>query len=80
MMDESIKINVGDKVYHKSDSSTVWVVEKLGRENKEAHCSTLDSETKKLIKERFLVVTLGKINEEGSSRIVFGGSRNKHSY
>lgn len=72
------KFSLGDKVYHKSDSSIVWVIERI--EKDEAYCSTLNGETKELKKERFSLVSLEKIDDKGSDRIIFGDSPNRHRW
>lgn len=66
----------GDKVYHKSDSSTIWVIEYIEKE--EAFCSTLNLQTKAKQKESFPLVTIVKINSKGNGGIIIGNSRNKH--
>ena len=65
----------GDKVYHRSDSSIVWVIEKI--EKYEAYCSTLLKGTAELKKEKFVLTTLEKINESGNGGFVFGVYDNK---
>lgn len=68
----------GDKVYHKSDSSTIWVIEYI--EKDEAFCSTLNLQTKKKLKEAFSLVTLVKISDMGNGGVIFGNSRNRNSW
>lgn len=62
--------NIGDKVYHRSDSSIIWVIEKI--EKDEAYCSTVIKETAELKKEKFALITLAKINESGNGSFIFG--------
>lgn len=73
-----IEFNPGDKVYHKSNSSVIWIIEKI--ENDEAYCSTLNNETRQKTNERFSLVTIAKINDQGNGGIIFGHSRNKNHY
>lgn len=68
----------GDKVYHKSDPSTVWVIENIEKE--EAFCSTLNSQTKQKHKENFPLLTLIKINDTGNGGIIIGHSKNKYRW
>lgn len=74
----NIEFNPGDKVYHKSNSSLIWVIEKI--ENNEAYCSTVNKETRQKTNERFLLVTIAKISDSGNGGIVFGNSRNKNHF
>lgn len=74
----NLEFNLGDKVYHKSDSSIIWVIENI--ENEEAYCSTLDIVTKKIQKEKFALLTLGKINDNGNGGIITGNSKNPHRW
>lgn len=62
--------NIGDKVYHRSDSSIIWVIEKI--EKDEAYCSTLIKGTAELKKEKFNLTTLAKVNESGNGGFIFG--------
>jgi len=68
----------GDKVYHKSDPSTAWVIEFI--EKSEAVCSTLNPLTKIKQIESFSVVTLVKIKDTGNGGIITGNSRNRNSW
>lgn len=74
----AMEFKPGDKVYHKSDSSTVWVIEDIEKE--EAFCSTLDPQTKAKLKESFPIVTLVKINDSGNGGIIIGNSRNRYRW
>lgn len=73
MSDEEFK--PGDKVYHRSNSSIVWVIEKI--EKGEAYCSTLLKGTAELKKGKFLLTTLAKINKRRNGGIIFGVSDNE---
>jgi len=80
-MEQNIEFNAGDRVYHKSDSSIIWVIERIEKEKSEAHCSTLNGSTKELKRERFALITLAKVEEEKPREtIIFGTPRNRHSY
>jgi hypothetical protein len=70
-----IEFNPGDKVYHKSNSSIVWIIEKI--ENDEAYCSTVNNDTRQKSNERFALVTIAKINDQGYGGIMFGNSRDR---
>lgn len=73
------QLKPGDKIYHKSDSSTIWVIESL--DEKEIYCSTLNKETKQLQKEKFLITTIEKIEENDlAGRILWGKSDNNHRW
>lgn len=58
MSDSTLKI--GDKVYHKSNSSIIWVVEKI--EAEEVLCSTLIKETFEQKKQKFELSSVEKYN------------------
>ena len=79
-MSENTEFNLGDKVYHKSNSSIIWVIERIEKEKNEAHCSTLDGVTKELKRERFALITLNRVDERGNGGIIFGRTPNKHSW
>lgn len=51
-------LQIGDKVFHKSDSSVLWIVERF--EGEEAYCSTLLKDTKEQRKEKFILTSLEK--------------------
>ncbi len=51
-------INVGDKIYHKSNYSVIWVVEKITEEG--VHCSTVIKETFEQKKETFAITSIEK--------------------
>ena len=76
------EFQLGDKVYHRSDPSIVWVIEKIDKE--EAYCSTLLKGSAELKKEKFLFPTLQKINDSPNGGIITGiysnERRNKHRW
>lgn len=72
-----IEFKPGDKIYHKSNSSIIWVIEKI--ENDEAYCSTVNNETRKKATERFSLVTIAK-KSDSSGGIYFGNSGGKNHY
>lgn len=75
---ENKELNPGDKVYHLSDSSIVWVIESI--ENNEAYCSTLLKDTKELKKEKFIIVTLKKIVERDGLGVYFSSNKRSNRY
>lgn len=70
--------NLGDKVFHKSDPLTIWIIEKI--DNNEAYCSTLNNATKELKKEKFDLVTLEKKQADGGLGIYVSGQHRKNHY
>ena len=71
-----MKIEVGDKVYHKSNSNIVWVVDKI--ETEEAHCSTIIKDTYEKKEVKFAISSLAKINDESIGDTIIFRSRNNH--
>lgn len=54
-------IKIGDKIFHKSNSTIAWVVERIN-EN-EVYCSTVIKETLEQKKETFSVTSIEKCAE-----------------
>lgn len=52
------EFKIGDKIYHASNSSVYWIIEKI--ENNEAFCSTLIKETLEQKKEKFTLTSIKK--------------------
>lgn len=67
----------GDKVYHRSDSSIIWVVEEVIGD--EVRCSTMNKNTLELKRAKFNEATLSKISNKGGG-IFFGKSNNPYRY
>ena len=74
----TIEFKAGDKVYHKSDSSTIWVIEYIEKE--EAFCSTLNPQTKEKHKESFSFFSLVKTSDDGNGGIIFGNYKNRNRW
>ena len=55
------ELKIGDKVFHKSNSSIVWIVERIN-EN-EAYCSTVIKETLEQKRETFAITSIQKCAE-----------------
>ncbi|MES1181408.1 MAG: hypothetical protein ABUL44_01305, partial [Flavobacterium sp.] len=69
----------GDEVYHLSDSSIIWIVEKVV--NDDIFCSTLIRETREQKKEKFAKVTLAKKNKgKGFDGIVLSSKTRRNHY
>lgn len=71
------KFNVGDRVFHKSDFTVIWVIERIN-EN-EAFCSTLLKDSKKLVKENFSLNSIVQV-EDNSPTVVIGSRRRNNYY
>lgn len=70
-MDE---LKIGDNIFHKSDSTIAWTIEKI--ENNEAVCSTLIKDT---YEQKKAVFTLTSISKCAESTIIVGKrTRNNH--
>ena len=65
---ENTELKVGDKVYHISNSSIHWVIEKI--EDNEIFCSTLIKESMELKKQKFSITSIKKYK---SPTIIVGG-------
>lgn len=70
------EFKVGDRIFHKSDFTVVWVIERIN-EN-EAFCSTLLKDSKKLVKENFSLSTI--VRAEDNAPIVVVGARKRNNY
>lgn len=68
----------GDKVFHKSDYSVIWVIERI--EENEAFCSTLLKDSKKLTKEKFSLSSIEKMDTTSSTIIIGSRKRNNNYY
>lgn len=51
-------LKVGDKVFHKSNTGIIWIVERI--DGNEAYCTTIISETLEHKKESFTLTSLEK--------------------
>jgi len=71
-----MEFNPGDKIYHMSLSSVVWIVEKV--ENDLIYCSTLIRGTLELKKEKFSPTSIKKIAEKDSSGAMLGRRKNSN--
>lgn len=76
-MEESKELKLGDKIYHKSASNIVWVVDKI--ENGEVHCSTLNKVTLEKKIQAFTIASVVKI-EENPLPIIIPRKRSDHWY
>lgn len=65
---------IGDEIFHKSNSSIKWIVERINGE--EIYCSTVIKETLEQKKEVFMVTSIEKCAEPRA--IV--GKRNRNNY
>jgi hypothetical protein len=50
------EFQIGDKIIHKSNSSVIWIIERI--ENNEAYCSTLLKDTREQKKEKFILTSI----------------------
>lgn len=55
------EINIGDKIFHKSNSTITWVVERITDD--EVSCSTVIKETLEQKKETFTITSIEKCSE-----------------
>ncbi|WP_341216381.1 hypothetical protein [uncultured Wocania sp.] len=67
-------LKIGDNIFHKSNSSIAWTVEKI--ENDKVFCSTLIKETLEQKKEIFLMTSIEKCAKP--SFISGGKTRSNH--
>jgi hypothetical protein len=74
---EKIELKVGDKVFHKSDYTVIWVIERI--DDSEVFCSTLLKESKKLLKENFSLVSIEKVDDKSPS-IIIGNKRGSNYF
>jgi len=65
---------VGDKIFHKSNSSVVWIIERI--EGDEVYCSTVIRETLEQKNENFAITSIEKCAEP---RIIVG-KRRRNNY
>lgn len=61
-MEKSSELKPGDKVYHKSLTNVIWVIDKI--ENGEAYCSTLNKETLEKKTQSFALTSIEKVNDK----------------
>lgn len=69
------EFQIGDKIIHKSNSSVIWIIERI--ENNEAYCSTLLKDTKEQKKEKFILTS---ISHYSPPKIRFGTSSRRGNY
>ncbi len=72
----NIEFNPGDKVFHKSDYTTIWIIEMI--EENEVFCSTLLKDSKKLIKEKFSPTSIEKVETNSNPIFIGNKTRNNH--
>lgn len=72
------KFAPGDKVYHRSQPSIIWIVEEVIED--EVRCSTMNKGTLELKKAKFNAVTLTKVSSKGGGAILFGKFNNPRRY
>ncbi|GAB3013788.1 hypothetical protein GCM10027051_16260 [Niabella terrae] len=65
---------IGDQVFHKSNSSVVWIVESITET--EVYCSTVIKETLEQKKETFAITSIKKCAEPRA--IIGSRTRNNH--
>jgi hypothetical protein len=68
-------LKIGDEVFHKSNSSIKWVVEKI--DDNEVYCSTVIKETLEQKKEIFALTSIEKCSKRPNI-IVGKVTRNNH--
>lgn len=66
---------IGDCVYHKSNPTIVWIIEKI--ENNKAFCSTIIKGSNEYKEEIFELTSIMKCDEQ---RIIVGGKRRNNHY
>ncbi|MEN5195546.1 hypothetical protein [Sphingobacterium faecium] len=67
------EFKIGDEVFHKSDSTQKWVIEKI--DDDKVFCSTLVKETLKQVTNTFLKTSIKKC---ASPSITFGSSSRRN--
>ena len=72
----NIEYKLGDRIFHKSDYTTIWIIEEI--DDKEVICSTLLKDTKKLIKEKFSFTSIEKV--ETNSNPIFIGNKGRENH
>lgn len=65
---------IGDKIFHKSNSSIKWIVERI--DNNEVYCSTVIKETLEQKKETFAITSIEKCAEPK----IIVGKRTRDNY
>ncbi|MBW8334255.1 MAG: hypothetical protein K0M40_19715 [Prolixibacteraceae bacterium] len=70
------KFKVGDRVFHKSDFTVIWVIERINET--EAFCSTLLKDSKKLVKENLSLNSIVQVEDNSATLII--GSRRRNNY
>lgn len=68
------KFNIGDEIYHKSNPTIKWIIEKI--DNNEAFCSTIIKESFEQKKEAFAITSIEKCT---SPRII-SVKKNRENY
>ena len=71
-----MNIIAGDKVYHKSNSSIIWVVDKIEKDI--AFCSTVIKDTFEKKEEKFYLTSISKVIHSGFGIHVGPGTRRNH--
>jgi len=61
------ELQIGDKIFHKSNSSIVWIIERIN-EN-EVYCTTVIKETLEQKRETFAITSIQKCAEP---RVIVG--------
>ncbi|MFV0265795.1 MAG: hypothetical protein ACK5HT_01540 [Draconibacterium sp.] len=69
-----IEFEIGDKVFHKSNYSIIWIIERI--ENEEAFCSTILKDSMEQKKEKFALTSIEKYEQKQVSVRAVGTRRN----